>query len=495
MNQHDFVDAVELYEFARGWYAAEPEAPQPIPHWEQLVSYLEKNDESGHPLGIYLGAKFAKPVDQSMTAVIAAISIGMPREALLDVIKQTGLTMKTVIRCGFADVDYGDEEDPEEYVFIEDEFNPVEMTPWHISNEIIQAISLDAELSRVLADEYNATDSTQNLSVAAALANDESFWPRTRILQVIESRIRTRGSLEQATTATNLLYSGANLSSMTDKEVLDFLEKSGNLMPENSSENGFENAFFRTVFLNVSENQGKNLIRVARALNSIDDPQQLESMNLRLLQKLCDYDYSDITGWMPVLRGIRMALDEDKYSQVRNSMLLKINAVTFEGASSITKADPEKILSAGVGQFVDAPQSIFASLCKDLMATEPHDFRKGHFLAIGEFVKHLAHEQDHDQVDMNDVLLKVIRGLEAYQATDHYDYRGILHDKLKITAKDRVETLVAWMAPRMSADYKLLSKLDSSSQAMLASNGFDIKQLPNMTRRDRGEVLSNQLGL
>lgn len=492
MTEHEFVDAVELYEFARGWFAADIENPLPIPEWRQHVSDLQSSEEG--PLGLYLGEKFAKPVNQSMIAVLAAISMGMPRHGLLKVIKQHDLTMKTVIQCDFADVNYGDEGD-DEYVFVADEFNPVEMTPWHITNEIIQSVSLDSELSTKLADEYNVTDSTQNLSVAAALASNEAFWPSRRILQKLRTDTRSLGALEKAVPSTNILNSTVNLRAMPAADVIAFLERTGNLLPEYSSENGLETSFFRNVFIAVAEGYGKNLNALARALNSIEDKDLLVSLDTRLLQKLCDYDYDDHTGGLPVLRGIRMSLDEEKYPLVRNSMFFKLLVMRYEMLGKVNETWLDKFKGTGTDQFFTAPESIFSSLADELMDLDPQDFRRGHFLAITNFSRDITAEQNLDSVDMNAVLLKVMQGFEAYQSTYHYDYRGILHNVLKINAKNYVAHLIAWMTPRMKIDYSVFAKLESSSQAMLASAGFDIKQLPNMTRRDRGEVLSNQLGL
>lgn len=494
MTEHDFVDAVELYEFARGWYAAEINAPQPIPEWNQLVSDLQNSEATNEPLGIYLGEKFAKPVDHSMIAVIAAISVGMPRESLLEVIKQNDLTVKSILKCKFADVNYGDEGD-DEYVFVEDEFNPVEMTPWHITHEIIQAVSLDPDLSRVLAAEYSAGDTTQNLQVAAAFAKDEAFWPSKGIKNALETGIRNRGPLEQATPSTNVLYCGANFASMPDDEIIQFLENSGNLMPECSQENGFENSFFRALFIKVSEKHGKNLIALANALNNVEDPDQLASLDERILIKLCEYEYDDFTGGFPVLQGIQMSLHESKYPSIRNSMIFKLNAMPLERIEKIKEDNLDEHLGTGTDQFFNEPQTIFASLSKELMGVAPEDFRKGHFRAIGEFLEHRVHEQDLAQVDLNAVLLKAMQGLEAYQATIHFDYKGTPNEKLKVQAQDHIARLISWLEPKMDMDYGSFARLSSSSQAMLASSGFDIKQLPNMTRRDRGEVLSNQLGL
>lgn len=498
MNTHGFVDAADLYQFARGWYAADIGNPKPIPGWQHRVSKLQSSEEG--PLGLYLGETFVKPVNQSMIAVLAAISMGMPRDGLLEVIRQHDLTMKTMIQCGFADVDYGDEGEGEgegegESIFVADEFNPVEMTPWHITNEIIQSVSFDPELTRKLADEDNVTDTNQNLSVAAALAANEEFWPSRRILQKIQTDTRKLGALEQAVPSISILNCTVNLRAMPANDVIDFLERTGNLLPEYSSENGFRTSFFRNVFISVAERYGKNLNALARALNSVEDKDRLGSLDTRLLQKLCDFDYGDFTGGLPVLRGIHMSLDEEKYPLVRNSMVFKLLVMPLERLKKINKTELDEFSGTGTDQFFTAPQSIFSSLANELMGIEPQDFRRGHFLAIDNFSKYMTHEQNLDSVNMNAVLLKVMRGLEAYRSADHYDYRGILHNVLKINAKSYVENLITWMAPRMKIDYSVFAELESSSQATLGFGGFDIGQLPNMTRRDRGEVLSNQLGL
>lgn len=496
LNEHGFYDAVELYEFARGWFSTDLSDPLPIPDWAKMVDDLGQAHGVTGSLGINLGGRFAKPVDASMIAVIAAISLGMDRESLLQVIKQNHLSMRSVISCRFSTWDTGYEEfPPDEHVFVPDDSYPVDVTQWHATNEIIQAISLDDALSKKMADEYSAIDSTYHISIACANSSNKAFWQKTHITDYLAGGSGIKRALENPVPFQNVKNCDFDLASMSDREVISLLDNAGNLMPECSTENGYDNMFFRSLFIDIYQDKNSPALRIPRALNAVHDETELERLNKNLLEKLIDYDYFDFTGGLPVLKGMKSTLSSEKYSTVMGSMVLKINATPLDRIYRPNSPEAEELEGTGAEELLHAPGSIFGKLATELRNIKPEDFRKGHFQAMDTFLGNVKHDQDLAAVDLNATLLAVMRGLEAYQATPHYKYDKKNTDEHKIMASAVVDKLVAWLTPKMNIDYSSFAGLSSPMKAILGSNGFDVRKLPNMTRQDRGQVLSDQLGL
>lgn len=496
INEHGFCDAAEMYEYARGFYLADLSDPLPIPDWAKMVDDFGQERGTAGRLGISLGGRFAKPVDAGMIAVLAAISLGMERKELLTVIKQNNLSMRSVINCEFATWDTGYEEfPPDEHVFVPDDFYPVDVTAWHATNEIIQAISLDDSLSIRMAGEYSSIDSTYHLSIACASSENKAFWQKTHITKYLADGSGIKQSLEMPIPVTNIINCDFDIQSFTSRKVISLLENSGNLLPECSTENGYEVSFFRSLFIDINQDKNSRLRYVTKALNSIDDEAELAAINKKLLTKLIDYDYFDFTGGIPVLKGIKDSLSSEKYSSLTDSMVLKINTAQLDRIYKKNSMEAEDLEGSGAEELLNSPGTIFGSLARELNQLQPEDYRKGHFQAISSFVGNVTYDQDLANVDLNATLLSVMNGLEAYQSTPHYSSSRKPTDEHKAMAKEVVRNLAGWLAPKMKIDYESFEGLSSPSKGILGSSGFDIRKLPNMTRRDRGQVLSDQLGL
>jgi hypothetical protein len=486
MNDFKFEDASQLYEMARGWYCVSPVVLLPDSLWESAPYGLTQDKST---LALDLGRKAAKPVDHALIAVMAAISVGMERESLAQVIKHHQLTPEALINCEFHDIDEDDE-----YVFIPDEFSPVEMTPWHISNEIIQAVSMDESLTEIFAKK-RFDMWRQDLVVATIMSPKSAFWPSTHIALQAGTQISQWANRASSLAPYNFKHAGIDLSELSSDEIFEFLERSGHLSSHDCLEQGHDpHVFFRCVFQDVEDNSPGNLTKLARRLNDIKDPDKLDRLNRMIVTKICDHDNDDFAGNIPVLKGMAMALDPSKFKHALSSMVLKLNAISEKKIDDPVWLPSDPVMDQCLAVFRNAPDSIFRLLADELCSVKPEDFTSGHFRAMSFLVNRWG-AQNLEGIDTNEVLLKVMEGLETYSQARHCDYRTHPTEKFKDMAKARVEAFVKWLSPKMTIDYPVFAKLDSMSKAILASNGFDIRKLPNMTRRDRGVVLTNELGL
>lgn len=88
-------------------------------------------------------------------------------------------------------------------------------------------------------------------------------------------------------------------------------------------------------------------------------------------------------------------------------------------------------------------------------------------------------------------------GLDAYIGLDSTDISidDLYINDLMKEAIDEADSFASIINKDSNIDYKMLSGLSSTSKSILAKNGFDIKRLPGMTMKDKGNVLSSQLGI
>jgi hypothetical protein len=103
--------------------------------------------------------------------------------------------------------------------------------------------------------------------------------------------------------------------------------------------------------------------------------------------------------------------------------------------------------------------------------------------------------QNPDGVDMTGLVARAMKGLMAYHEMRHFE-EGLITNDNKKEADEWVSTFLKSVADiGVTYDYKQFSDLTSSDKRLMASAGFDIKKLPGMNTRDRGQVLTDQLGL
>jgi hypothetical protein len=136
-----------------------------------------------------------------------------------------------------------------------------------------------------------------------------------------------------------------------------------------------------------------------------------------------------------------------------------------------------------------------ANLLNDLATLEPQQYRDPHFRAMARLVSALNDDQSLDDLDLNEVVLKTIEGLEAYKEAIHVDVLGQETNEFKVSAVGRVNEFISYLAKHMEIDYTRFANVKPETRVLLASSGFEVKKIPNMTRRERGEIIGNQLGL
>jgi hypothetical protein len=490
MSASEEKDVTWLYHWAQRWHINHPENQIPLDLWESKCRKAGDLENEGWK--IYFSEYESFVMSCEMIPVLAAIGIGKTGSDLLNVILH-----HQPETSHFAETDFTVLESADDYSRVPDdilEFQ-AEMSPWHIVNEVVQAISLGDELARSFHEELYCDSERHEFSVALALSDNPLFWPST-VIQEDRYRVVEDCVTNKPTPEISLNNSGADLSGMSNIKILEFLKNSGNMLPKVCAENGFTVNFARDVFVSMDRGDCANTTRVVEAINSIEDLDQLRSTEEILLQKLlnCTY-YPPSNDGMFTLRGIEKTLNHEKYPRLLDSVLLRLNLVTATGIRALELNEPEIAESQVLRAIIENQDSVFDQLCRELLDTTVEDFRKGHFGAIEAFAEHWEKPASLGGVDLPSVIEHLSNALHAYKSTPHVNFikepSSVLHD----AAEKGVKAFFSWLVPTLDLRDKGIQKLPSSAKMHLAQAGGNIKLLPGMTTKDKGRLISDALGL
>jgi hypothetical protein len=466
MQQDKYQDMTWLLKVAEDHYLREPCRQIDLEFWNQAVDYPT-------PWRIQVGAHFIENVTLSTVPALAAISLGFSSAELLDVIKHHAMTTAEFFNLHCKK--YGNGTQPE---------GRVVLSPWTVRTKFVDALCLDPLLTQSIIKDTkdnkvgNYTDLLE-IEIARLLCNEEALWPITNLNAYAESKISGIKNLElprpSITDLHTFLYCGSELSGLSNDQILLILERSGNLSMNMTAENGysdrFSSGFFKTLFTELGENGYLNLHRIVQALNSVNDPDRLLALNVRLIAALSDFDYQDAEGYQ-TYNALEKELDKTRYAAVFDSPLIQLNLNLI----------PNKLFP----KVHETPEWQLFDLLRHL---EPSEFRTGHFKAIDKVFNDFIKSFNVINLDLNEYLIIVLRGFEAYSST-----HGDRHD-LVLAAVESVESLIEFVVSTTEIDYQRLNSLQSRAKCILVANGLDIKRLPGISNRDKGHLLNDQLGL
>jgi hypothetical protein len=91
------------------------------------------------------------------------------------------------------------------------------------------------------------------------------------------------------------------------------------------------------------------------------------------------------------------------------------------------------------------------------------------------------------------ILVHMLKGFEHLSLGDlRSEHKGLVVDDLVLKG---CRYVIKTLAKRFEFDYTAFSELSSKSVRVLAEAGLDKRQLPKMNRRDKGQLISEELGL
>jgi hypothetical protein len=462
MQPDTHSDMTWFFKVAQDHYLREPGRQIDLEFWNQAADYPT-------PWQIHVGPYCIENATLSTIPVLAAISLGFSAPELLNAIKHHGMSSADFFNLNCTKNSKGAQ--PEDRIAL---------SSWTIHTKIVAAMSLDPCLSQSILKETKDNivgEFTDRLEIEMArlLSDSEDLWPITGVNRYIESKNNMDADYDDTappiTDLNTFNYCGQEFSDLSNAQILLMLERSGNLSMAVTNDNGFRDrlstGFFRDLFISVAISEYPNLRRIIDAINSVDDPDQLLALNSRLISVLSDLDYIEGQG-EDTFTAMEGLLDKTRYAPVLESPLIRLNLDVPPATHD--KSDVARLL--------------------DLLHTlEPSEFGNMHFNAIYKSIKD-GGVHDIKGVDLHEFMMVALNGLTGTFCTDrkrHYD--------LILEAEASVEHLIRFVIKNTEIDYERLQTLSSGSKSMLVSNGLDIKKLPGINRRDKGHLLSDQLGL
>jgi hypothetical protein len=464
MQPQKFKDMSFLLKVAQDCYRHEPGHQINLEFWSQSSDFPE-------PWFIHDGFHQIDNVTLSTIPVLAAITLGYSAPELLKVIQNHGMTTSEF----FSLTSKKDENCAQPRT-------ATALSSWTIHTKIIDAISLDPQLTNDVIKEIkdnkvgSFTD-LQEIDIARLLSNAESLWPITYINAYMSAKRdgvpEENNPVPSIQDLNAVAYCGPEFSRLSDDQIFMILERSGHLSMDLSPDNGFidpsSTGFFKNLFRQAASDNTANIQRFLAAINGVDDSERLESLNSKLIQTLSDFDCKNWEG-EATYAAIKETLDKALYTDVFDNPLIRLNLDL-----------PPNTLGTG------SDKGSLLALLEHLKGIEPTQYGQRHFKAIGKALNSL--KACPKGVDLHDLLTITLRGLDAY-TNGHERIPSLVTDSIS-----HVANLIRFVTRNTKIDYERLQTLPSSSKALLVANGLDLKKLPGINRRDKGDLLCDQLGL
>jgi hypothetical protein len=492
MQDEKLQDVTWLFDFASEWYTKNPGEQISLYDWQKKVA---QDSENTAPLVFYVGFDSIRITSHDIIPSLALIGIQAEPEAVLASIKHHDVTCYHIAHT-FCESTYGDNYD---------DYSSLESLTWEINQAFIRVIMLDDQLSQDFINEYINYGLNDDLEMAWLEYDSARFWPVTLVNHHLDSlskgKINSNRKAPEASSSYVFEKSSLRFNSLTDNKIIKLLDRSGNLTLGITAENGYEpnrsNSFFCNLLLALDKKgpSNSNIVRTLEAINRLQDEEMIAVINARLLESLTEGS-SRTFGGVRLFECMHKFLDEQRYGSIRQNLVLNLKLLNL--GDLILWPFPTMSAFYGnsqINKIGESPISILEQLLSDLKALNPQDFRRPHFEAIDALLSTRDFSPNQTKNTLNELLCVALNALDAYRPTINFHGKLAKIESCIESASSALAGLARLVASTKEIDYDRYKRFNSASKALLASNGFEIKKLPGITPRHRGQVLDDQLGL
>jgi hypothetical protein len=470
-----------LLEFAKDWYRTNPGLQIPLDVWEAKVVEFKETDIAW---GIYDRDKGIERVNECIVPAFAGLSLGLGTEELYAILDHHGARTVDLCNCYF--------------VTLHDAKGVQSASPfsnWHTNLSLMKAFCMKKETTAMFLEKSEDIYRSPEFNLALLTVPNPDVWPITTIrehVRIGKEGLKGTTHLTKNPTSLNTFRSAeVDFNVFSDQQILELLNRSGNLCLGATSECGFYQNFFHGLFRSSVSNQ--NLTRIIQVLNNIEDPALIEKVKARMTENLCNAATDSDKEGLSVLSGMRN-LDQEKYGALLKSFLLTLSVMP----NRLIEGDPHfshPSNPAFLDDYCKTQNRALYRLQNEIMAVPVEAFQIQHFRAVGRFSSKWHHEQDLSGVDLQALLIHCLKALEVYSSSRHINREGEVVSDLAEEASEYMESLIPYTIKHITPEYKRLEHLSQGSQIMLVKGGMDVRHLPKVTRTDRGNILYDQLGL
>jgi hypothetical protein len=485
----------DLFHLSKKWHAENPGKQHEQCDWRDEL-HSDVNGFSNQT--IYAGEHRVRNVPMPAIHVFAAVSLGMPSQELAAIIKHHKVRLDHIGDCTF------ERNDSPPFPPHPDDARHLSIDVWRVTCEVTRAMSQDPELYEVMVADAEGYEDYPDFDIARLLCDNADFWPATSLRRILTTKACGASKVDNIhpgfTDVYSFITTNADFNQFSDEQVMTILERSGHLCLGVTPENGFwfgtDKAFFNNLFLMLDcEEPPRNFTRIVQAINAVADPEKIALIAAKLTEILPHIPYERSDDAMKTLAAMEKHLDQGKYGSLIKNVALRINLMPVDiGTGEISYLDDESV-PACFEEIVKNRNTLLKRLSDEIMAIDPLHLQRSHFTALRKAVKATRTTQDITGLNLPRFLKKILRELQALEKMAHYTVIGSKTELFIEEARQDVATLIRFASKQPGIDYRTLQELPSALKAMLASNGFDMRKLPGISRSDKGKVLSDELGL
>lgn len=463
-----------LFHLTRNWFQRNPGALIPNDSWTRKIqefgishkyrSFIEAEADS-----VTIG-------NLALIQVLASLSLGESTERLAQIIEHTGIRVLDIADSGLTTL-----------VIKRDRAtlpNERLLPRYRIVRECMKAFDLIPEKSSQLGLLGQYENTNPDLTMSLLFIDRPDLWHGTKLERYFEAREAKSTELPEKTDEMpeQVFTLGTQFGyEYSDEEVIELLRRAGHLCEGLTSENGFSITFYRHVLEHAASENNPDSLAIVKAINSVSDPSYRDIFANKIVRALCSQVVRDQYGALQIWEYLSL-LDQEKYSDVLQSRVLRLCVIDKPPKAPDT-------YEADFYQFSSV--SLFEDLANELFTVPEHGFDSYHFKALASFAMKWPKAHRGDDFDLNKLVYHVMRGLEHFLDKDFAGNVVAFQDTAITRAGLFLEVAVKLAEP----NYKLLNRLNAQSQGLLVISGYDIRRLTKMTYKDKGRVLSDELGV
>lgn len=466
--------ASKIFNLVRNWFQLHPGALISNDAWNKKLSAY--NLKPRGDLVLNAGRHQVSFTNAAMIQVLASISLGESTERIAQLLNHLG--------CGISEIKdgaittFGMEEGVDEDPL---KFKP--LTRFRVVKECVQAFHLLPDHAGSLKSLAEWENTNPDLTIALLSVDNPDLWHATRIEEYFSAFHEGDTSHLDKTDEMPMECFQLGLSSgyeYSDDQIREQLRRAGLLSVEANYENGFYEAFFFKA-LKEAACDNAEAIAIVGAINSTTDDHEKRVFADKIIRSFSKHVVNDEYGSSQVA-DMLSHMDSEKYVEAVDSKLLRV--IMLEG--------PAEYEEMAYSPFYTIKEdSLFTDLADEIMRIPVTEFGMHHFTGLSNFASRWPKAHVNPPTNVNHLLHHVMKALEVFLTRRLAGAIPALHD----SASSKVAAFVKLASRVSQPDYQLLNQLSSGSKALMATSGYDIRKFNSMTLKDKGQVLTVELGM
>jgi hypothetical protein len=352
-------------------------------------------------------------------------------------------------------------------------------------------------------------DERSTANAASILSNNPEHWPVTRLAKLMagydQNTLRTGEFFDdQYFNINNVLttddFIPKDATGLPRFEL--FLQRSGMLLSEVARKKLGEVGLWEQMLAVAKFDQGAGWDEdqgMAKLFSFCinEASEQLRPAIFRALSTMAYVTAQGVDDGIGMYKFLRKNVTDTWLEPLLRSPLLLINLVADEQFISFDSDIPDPNLSPKQHYYdiavLDNPETLFDRCLKEIMATPADQLGASHFrVFLLDELRPPVQELSPDLVP-EQVIKHMLEGLESFCI--HESLEALRQEETNDVPFQGCNYVIKRLESRYELDYKAFEGLGSRSIRTLVEAGLDKRRLPRMNSRDKGHVISEELGL